>query len=238
VGQYVPNNAKVQRLRLWFGKLGDMALVSHLDLMRLFDRAVRRAALPVSFTAGFSPSPRISVALALPLGVTSSGEIVDFELTQSVDPATFQQQLSRQLPADIPIYKAIALDLKAPAAMKTLSGAEYILTIATTQTATLTQWQEWVETIKNSNEIWWEQTTKSKKTYQVNLRDRLFELELVARHNPATGGSNNSTVNLRYVGSCSQDGSHLKPEHLTFMLEQVAHQEIQLLHIHRQRLIL
>jgi len=237
-GQYVPNNAKVQRLRLWFGKLGDMALVSHLDLMRLFDRAVRRAALPVSFTAGFSPSPRISVALALPLGVTSSGEIVDFELTQIVDPEAFRQQLSSQLPADIPIYKAIALDLKAPAAMKTLSGAEYILKLATTQTVTLTQCQEWVETIKNSPEIWWEQTTKSKKTYPVNLRDRLFELELVAPHTPATGEPDNSTLNLRYVGSCSQDGNHLKPEHLTFMLEQIAHQEIQLLHIHRQRLIL
>ncbi|MBD2307152.1 TIGR03960 family B12-binding radical SAM protein [Chroococcidiopsis sp. FACHB-1243] len=236
-GQYVPNNTKVQRLRLRFGKLGDMALVSHLDLMRLFDRAVRRATLPVSFTAGFSPSPRISVALALPLGVTSSGEIVDFELTQIVEPAVFRQQLSSQLPTDIPIYDAIALDLKAPAAMKTLTGAEYILTIATTQTTTPTQRQEWIETIKNSTEIWWEQTTKSQKTYQVNLRDRLFELELVPPHNPDTGESDN-TFNLRYTGSCSQDGNHLKPEHVTFMLEQAARQEIQLLHIHRQQLIL
>ncbi|OWY65933.1 B12-binding domain-containing radical SAM protein [cyanobacterium TDX16] len=236
-GQYVPNNTKVQRLRLRFGKLGDMALVSHLDLMRLFDRAVRRAALPVSFTAGFSPSPRISVALALPLGVTSSGEIVDFELTQIVEPAVFRQQLSSQLPTDIPIYDAIALDLKAPAAMKTLTGAEYVLTIAVTQTTTPTQQQEWVETIKNSTEIWWEQMTKSKKTYQVNLRDRLFELELVPPHNPDTGEPDN-TFNLRYTGSCSQDGNHLKPEHVTFMLEQVACQEIQLLHIHRQQLLL
>ena len=228
-GQYVPNNTKVQRLRLRFGKLGDMALVSHLDLMRLFD--------PVSFTAGFSPSPRISVALALPLGVTSSGEIVDFELTQIVEPAVFRQQLSSQLPTDIPIYDAIALDLKAPAAMKTLTGAEYVLTIAVTQTTTPTQQQEWVETIKNSTEIWWEQMTKSKKTYQVNLRDRLFELELVPPHNPDTGEPDN-TFNLRYTGSCSQDGNHLKPEHVTFMLEQVACQEIQLLHIHRQQLIL
>jgi radical SAM-linked protein len=170
------------------------------------------------------------------LGVTSSGEIVDFELTQIVDPKAFWQQLSSQLPADIPIYDAIALDLKAPAAMKTLTGAEYILTVETTETATLAQWQEWIKTIKNSNQIWWQQTTKSQKTYQVNLRDRLFELDLlelgsIAPHIPFA-------FNLRYVGSCSQDGNHLKPEHVTFMLEQVAHQEIQLLHIHRQRLIL
>ncbi len=54
-GEFVPNTTKVQRLRVWFGKLGDMALVSHLDLMRLFDRVMRRAALPIAFSGGFHP---------------------------------------------------------------------------------------------------------------------------------------------------------------------------------------
>ena len=84
-GEFVPNTTKAQRLRVWFGKQGDMALVSHLDLMRLFDRVMRRAGLPIAFTGGFHPNPRISLASALALGATSSGEIVDFELTQPVD---------------------------------------------------------------------------------------------------------------------------------------------------------
>ena len=89
-GILLPNQTKSQRLRVWFGKLGNMALVSHLDLVRLFDRAVRRAGLPVTYTGGFHPSPRISIAQALSLGATSQGEIVDFELTELVEPEIFQ----------------------------------------------------------------------------------------------------------------------------------------------------
>ena len=67
-GHYVPNQERVQRLRVRMGKQGEMALVSHLDLMRLFDRVVRRASLPIAFTGGFHPTPRIVLASALPSG--------------------------------------------------------------------------------------------------------------------------------------------------------------------------
>jgi len=99
-GHFQPNQERAQRIRVWFGKIGEMALVSHLDLVRLFDRVVRRAAIPISFTGGFHPGPRISIANALSLGATSSGEIVDFELTKVMDLERFKQQLSAQLPAD------------------------------------------------------------------------------------------------------------------------------------------
>ncbi len=240
-GHFVPNNTKVQRLRVWFGKLGDMALVSNLDLLRLFDRAVRRAALPISFTGGFHPSPRISIALALPLGVTSSGEIVDFELTEQVESEAFRQKLIAQLPGNIPIYRVATVDLKDPSVMKVLSGAEYLLNVANTSGTTLAQWQEWVEAIKGLDTIWWEQTTKSGKTYMVNLRDRLFELEVVEpqRHRDRRiRDEEDSSSVLRYLGSCQQEGNQLRPEHVIFMLEQVAQSEFQLLHIHRQSLIL
>ncbi len=91
-----------------------MALVSHLDLMRLFDRVVRRAALPIAFTGGYHPGPRIIPANALPLGVTSSGEIVDFELTEVMTVEAFQAKLEAQLPADIPIHQVEPVDIKAP----------------------------------------------------------------------------------------------------------------------------
>ena len=53
VGDFQPNQQREQKIRVWFGKLGKMALVSHLDLVRLFDRAIRRASLPISFTGGY-----------------------------------------------------------------------------------------------------------------------------------------------------------------------------------------
>lgn len=230
-GDFVPKTTKVQRLRGYFGKLGDMALVGHLDLVRLFDRAIRRAALPISFTGGFHPSPRISIAQALPLGATSSGEIIDFELTQAVDPAEFQERLSQELPSDIPIYNIVAVDLKAPAATQVLNKAEYLITVGVTENAIAFLGQEWLMAIANSQTIWFEQVSKSGKRQQVNLRDRLFELSV--NEQQATHAV------IRYVGSCRNDGTQLRPEHIIFMLEQVApQQEFQLLGIHRQQLIL
>jgi radical SAM family uncharacterized protein/radical SAM-linked protein len=232
-GEFVPNTAKVQRLRVWFGKQGDMALVSHLDLMRLFDRVLRRAALPIAFTGGFHPNPRISVASALALGATSSGEIVDFELTQPVDVDTFRQHLVQQLPKDIPIYDVVQLDLQDPAANQQMVAAEYLITVAATEDATPAQWQTWIEAITAKDEIWWEQTTKSGKHHLVNLRDRLFELELIA-----TNSSQSESKVLRYLGSSRYDGVLLRPEQILFMLKAVANAEFQLLHIHRNRLVM
>ena len=203
VGEFVPNQNRVQRLRVWFGKLGEMALVSHLDLARLFARAVRRSGIPIAFTGGYHPSPRIIPASALSLGVTSTGEVVDFELTEKMDVVVFQNKLASQLPVGIPIYKLEEVEVKSPSLSQILQKAEYILRVRRIDDSTVrsiqdcktrgevggndcsagfgdktpTLWQEWVEAIKSRESILWEQKTKSGKVKVVNLRDRLFELE-------------------------------------------------------------
>ena len=234
-GEFVPNKTKAQRLRVWFGKQGNMALISHLDLIRLFDRVVRRASLPIAFTGGFHPMPRISVAAALALGATSSGEIVDFELTVPMEVDTFREQLAREMPTDIPIYNVEQIDLKTSAATQLLESAEYLITVAVLEETTPVQWQDWIDTIKAKEELWYEQTTKSGKSQLINLRDRLFELELVETYN--SKAESMSSV-IRYLGSYRQDGLVLRPEQILFMLQTVASVEFQLLHIHRNRLIL
>ena len=230
-GDFVPNQDRVQRLRVWFGKQGDMSLVSHLDLLRLFDRVVRRAQIPLAFTGGFHPSPRIAPANALMLGATSEGEIVDFELTQAMDTEAFQQTLAKHLPSEIPVFGVEIIDLKAPSATQAVHQAEYFLTVALadSELTRIDQWQAWVDQIWITKEIWFEQTTKSGKKKRVNLRDRLFSLDL-------------TRVGLKtqahYIGSCCNDGTILRPEHLLFMLEQASGQAIDLIQIHRCKLIL
>ena len=253
-GEFVPNTERKQRFRVWFGKVGDMALVGHLDLLRLFDRVVRRADLPISFTGGFHPNPRISVANALPLGVTSIGEIADFELTESIELEMFREKLAATLPENIPIYRVEPIDLKAPSANQLLEAAEYMITVAATgslaenpeleseNSAAVSvennaNWEDWVETIVQSSAFWRVHTTKSGKTQDVNLRDRLHKLELVEPKSVASHNSESRAV-LRYTGSCRSDGNLLKPEHIVFMLEQVSQQEIQLLQVQRTQLIL
>jgi radical SAM-linked protein len=167
-----------------------------------------------------------------------------------MDVERFKEQLASQLPQDIPVYRVEEVSLKAPAATQLLERAEYLITVARVEDVapctptspklggtTTQQWQDWVETVKASEAIWWEQTTKSGKKKQVNLRDRLFELE-VKELQTRREFEGDYTVVLRYVGSCRNDGTLLRPEHLVYMLEQVSGQELQLLHSHRQQLIL
>lgn len=193
VGHFVPDATRVQKLRVWFGKLGEMALVGHLDLAKLFERAVRRAALPVSFSAGFHPAPRIMIASALPLGATSSGEIVDFELKEAIAPSEFQERLELQLPAEIPIYRAEELAMSSLVASRLLEKAEYFLQVGVVNSGLLplstkyeSLWNSWVERVMDRESFWWDKTTKSGKVNAIDLRDRLFELEFVGYPNIAT----------------------------------------------------
>ena len=252
-GHFVPNQQRVQRLRVWFGKHGDMAFLSHLDLARLFDRAIRRAALPVAFTGGFHPGPRISFANALSLGVTSSNEIVDFDLTQPLAIEEFRGKLVAQLPPNIPINRVEQIAPGSASATQLLERAEYFIAVcfatnsAPEEFSALNCWHQWIEAIVSADEILMEQTTKSGKTKQVNLRDRLFELEWVgdksqnftiAQPFGKSFESLEPSAILRYVGSLRNDGTLLRPEHVIYMLECVARQEFQLLHAHRNQLFL
>jgi radical SAM-linked protein len=246
-GHFQPNQNRAQRIRVWLGKLGELSLLGHLDLVRLFDRAVRRAALPVAFTGGYHPGPRISPANALPLGATSTGEIVDFELTQPVNLAEFWERLAAQLPTDMPIYDVADVSLKDPSATKSLDQAEYVLAVALeadTDIPEAPDWQSWLEDILRREAITWEHTTKSGKKKQVNLRDRLFDLTLAEAPEIALmpariqGNKMGAQAIIRYRGSCRNDGTLLRPEHVAYMLEQAAGMPIQLLHAHRLRLIL
>ncbi|MCU0525323.1 MAG: TIGR03960 family B12-binding radical SAM protein [Elainella sp. Prado103] len=253
-GHFVPNQTRAQRLRVWFGKREDMALIGHLDLMRLFDRAIRRAALPITFSGGFHPSPRIIPAHALPLGTTSSGEVVDFDLTQPIQPDEFHRQLSAQLPETLPIYRVEHVPLDHASATQLLDQAEYLLAVRchSPQSGSATDWQTWIDQVLSTAEIWVEQTTKSGKVQSVNLRERLIELAPVpGKQMPfeiqRSGFANTTRTvappiptlwqGLRYLGVCRNNGIMLRPEHVIQMLEVVSRQEIELLRIHRQRLI-
>ena len=124
-----PDNTRAQRLQIHFGKQGSMTLISHLDMMRLLDRALRRASLPISFTGGFHPGPRIALANALPLGMSSSGELMDIELTRPMDPEDFRAQLADQLPAGLELYRIKEVSIKDPSVAQQLDKAEYLMVV-------------------------------------------------------------------------------------------------------------
>ena len=80
-----------------------MRFISHLDLMRLFVRAMRRADLPLKLTQGFSPHPKLSIKRALKLGLESVQEEAAIVLKEQVDPIDFKNRLQQQLPKGVEI---------------------------------------------------------------------------------------------------------------------------------------
>lgn len=83
-----------------------MAYISHLDLMRLFTRAMRRAELPLKITEGFSPHAKFSIHRALKLGLTSESEMATIALKGWISPEDFREKLKKQLPEGIKIINA------------------------------------------------------------------------------------------------------------------------------------
>lgn len=120
----------VQRLRLDYAKGEPLRFVSHLDMLRLWERACRRARLPIAHTQGFNPRPRIALACPLPTGVTSRAEKVDLFLTARLDPREVLQRLNAVLPAGVEVYGVEEVALAGPALMSLPALVEYRAAVA------------------------------------------------------------------------------------------------------------
>lgn len=100
------------RIGFVFSKKNLMKYISHLDLMRLFMRSLRRAELPVKVTQGFSPHLKLSIKRAIKLGLESDNEEASVVLKELLKPEEFRTRLQKQLPAGIEIKSARSLPVK------------------------------------------------------------------------------------------------------------------------------
>lgn len=118
-------NAQPIRVRVRFAKDGDLRFTGHLDLQRLFERALRRSGLPLRYSQGFNPKVRLNLASALPLGFSSEAELLDFLLDEALETAEIQQRLSAALPADIQIRQVEFVPNQLPSLQSSLRTSEY-----------------------------------------------------------------------------------------------------------------
>ncbi len=95
-----------EKIKVTFFKRSEMKYISHLDLVRLFQRAARRAGLPVTVTKGFTPRLKISITRALKLGAESDSEDAVFSMSKPLPPETFTRAINGKLPPDVQIIKA------------------------------------------------------------------------------------------------------------------------------------
>jgi radical SAM-linked protein len=113
------------RIRLRFRKLGKVRFTSHRDVARMWERALRRLELPVAYTEGFSPRPKLSFGLALSTGHESLAEFLDVELREEPDLTTLPAQLSAQLPVGIDVDAAAPLAPGSPSLQEDVSSCSW-----------------------------------------------------------------------------------------------------------------
>ena len=97
----------VQRIRLRYTKRGRLRFTSHRDFQRAFERALRRAEVPMAYSAGFTPHPKVSYANAAPTGTGSEAEYLEIALTEHRDPDKLRLLLDESLPAGLDITDAV-----------------------------------------------------------------------------------------------------------------------------------
>jgi radical SAM-linked protein len=158
------------KVRIRFRKGGDLRLVSHHDLMRCFERMLRRAPLPVRNTSGFHPKPRLVFALSLPLGVVGCHEVAELELEQAIDPREIHARLACQAPDGLEILEVHRVDPKAGAHVR---RATYRIALPPDRSAGLS---ERIATLLSADHCWVERTRPHCRRY--DLRPYLDQLRL------------------------------------------------------------
>jgi radical SAM-linked protein len=102
-----PSAAAVQKIRLRYAKRGKLRFMSHRDVARAFERAVRRAGVPMAYSQGFSPHPKISWIGAAPTGAASEAEYVEISVVTAVEPNALVSALDAALPPGLDVLEAV-----------------------------------------------------------------------------------------------------------------------------------
>ena len=117
------------RVRITFSKTGALRYIGHLDLNTIWERAARRAGLPLAYTQGFHPQPKMTFASALPLGFSSRCEVMDMRLSKDVDLTSLPVQFQNVMPSGIGIINVISVDEHEPPLQTQIVSAEYEVTL-------------------------------------------------------------------------------------------------------------
>jgi radical SAM-linked protein len=225
---------KVQRLRVTFARGEEMKYITHLDLMRFWERALRRAGLPLAYSEGFSPHAQIALAAPLPVGTTSDAELMDVFMAERIAPKTLMQELAPQLPAGISIISAEEAGMALPALQADVRFAEYVVDVAAARCDRDVEAGGWkvedgtdvsvaVERFRAAESIPWEHKREDEvKSY--DIRSQVEEIELIARDGEAV------RLRLRLKNDSSGSG---RPEQVIAALGLPAPTRI-----HRTKLIL
>lgn len=163
------------KARIKFRKNGVMKFIGHLDIMRYFQKAIRRAEIPIAFTSGYSPHMIMSFANPLGVGLTSDGEYFDIELTESIASKEAVRRLNEQMVDGMEIVSFVQIpDDKKSKGMSIVAGADYLSSV---KNGSLPEdLAEKLEAFYAQSEICVVKKTK-KSEKEVDIRPMIYKLE-------------------------------------------------------------
>ena len=139
------------RIQITFVKQGALRYTGHLDLHKLWERAARRAELPLAYSQGFHPQPKMNMAAALPLGFSSRCEVVDMKLEQDISLDNLPTRLNNTLPSGLQVVSVEQVDERAPALQTQVIAAEYEVTL--TEPTDLSELKRKIESVNDLQSI-------------------------------------------------------------------------------------
>lgn len=161
------------RIRITFAKQGPLRYTGHLDLHKLWERAARRAELPLAYSQGFHPQPKMNIAAALPLGFSSRCEVMDMRLEHEIPLDGLREKLQQTLPEGIQVLNVENADERAPALQSQVASVEYQVTLK--ERADAPELKRQIDSVMESESIVRE---RRGKTY--DLRPLIEELQILA----------------------------------------------------------
>jgi len=159
------------RIRITFAKQGALRYTGHLDLHKLWERAARRAELPLAYSQGFHPQPKMNIAAALPLGFSSRCEIIDMRLEHEIPLDGLCEKLQGTLPTGIQVSNVESVDEHSPALQTQVASAEYEVHL--TELVDGLELKQRIESVMESESIIRERRGKA-----YDLRPLIEELDL------------------------------------------------------------
>jgi radical SAM-linked protein len=142
---------EVMRIRITFVKQGALRYTGHLDLHKLWERAARRAELPLAYSQGFHPQPKMNMAAALPLGFSSRCEVMDMKLEHDIPLNDLPTRLNTTLPSGLQVVDVEQIDERAPALQTQVLSAEY--EIALTEAVNESELKRKIDSVIESKSI-------------------------------------------------------------------------------------
>ena len=161
------------RIRITFVKQGALRYTGHLDLHKLWERAVRRAELPLAYSRGFHPQPKMNMAAALPLGFSSRCEVMDIRLEHEISLDDLPTRLNGTLPSGLQVVGVQQVDEREPALQTQVAAAEYEVTL--TDEVSRSELERRIESVTGSKAI-----PRERRGKIYDLRPLIEELSLVS----------------------------------------------------------